>query len=483
MSYKIKKFFNKMATRNHEEWQYLDLLSEVLEKGFRHEDRTGTGTRRLIAKTMRFDLSNGNIPVFTTKKIHWKSVLVELLWFMRGDTDVKWLQSRGVNIWNSWTDKYGTIGKGYGYQWRSQSETMLVERKDSDFLCENSPVGKVCGIAEGGDRGKDKYTKDVYRVWHGMISRCYNKKDTGYRFYGQKGTKVCDRWLYFKNFLEDFKKIPGFKFKTVDWGEYSLDKDFFGSNVYAPDTCIFSSKRNQNLNTERSSVVKVTFPCGKVSIESNLVDFCKVHKLDYSQARRCVRGENSKHKDFSFEKIEVGENTLVRTNVVDQLKYVVNSLKYNPGSRRIILNAWNPLDLDKMELPPCHMMFQVSVINGKLHLELYQRSCDLFLGVPFNCSSYSVLAHILAKECGLEAKEFIWHGHDCHIYENHEAQVKEQLKRKPKPFPSMDVQLKPGDLMNFLDHKVDDMTWEDIQKIFLIENYQFHPVIKAKVAV
>ena len=262
--------------------QYLDLLDTILEKGTPKEDRTGTGTISRFGHQMRFDLSEG-FPVITTKKLHLKSIIHELLWFLAGDTNVKYLQDNGVRIWNEWADENGELGHIYGYQWRS-------------------------------------------------------------------------------------------------WP--------------TPD---------------------------------------------------------GKH--------------------IDQISKLVDSIKNKPDSRRHIVSAWNVGDLDKMNLPPCHVLFQFYVADGKLSCQLYQRSADVFLGVPFNIASYALLTLMMAQVTGLKPGDFVHTFGDVHIYNNHIEQVKLQLTRKPYPLPTMKIN---PDIKNIFDFKFED---------FELINYQAHPHIKGEVAV
>jgi thymidylate synthase len=267
---------------NREEQQYLELLAEVLEHGARKTDRTGTGTLSLFGRQLRFQLEPG-FPLLTTKKLHLKSILYELLWFLRGDTNVRWLQERGVSIWDEWADENGELGPVYGYQWR--------------------------------------------------------------------------HW-----------RAPG-------------------------------------------------------------------------------GGE------------------------IDQISNVVQSLKARPDSRRHIVTAWNPADVERMALPPCHALFQFYVAGGRLSCQMYQRSADLFLGVPFNIASYALLTRMVAQVTGLAAGEFILTLGDAHLYLNHLEQAREQLGREPRAFPRMRLNPKVRELLEF--------RFED----FALEAYEPHPAIKAPIAV
>ena len=262
--------------------QYLDLLNHIMENGTQKSDRTGTGTRSVFGYQMRLNLAEG-FPVMTTKKLHLKSIIHDLLWFLNGDTNVKYLQENGVRIWNEWADEDGNLGHIYGYQWRS-------------------------------------------------------------------------------------------------WPDY-----------------------------------------------------------------------NGGH--------------------IDQIKEVVETLKNNPDSRRIIVSAWNVADLPNMNLPPCHAFFQFYVADGKLSLQLYQRSADCFLGVPFNIASYALLLMMMAQVTGLEVGDFVHTLGDAHIYNDHFEQVREQLSRDPRKLPRMVIN---PDVKSIFDFKFED---------FSLEDYDPHPHIKAKVSV
>ena len=262
--------------------QYHDLMKEVLAKGVKKSDRTGTGTISVFGHQMRFNLADG-FPMVTTKKLHLKSIIYELLWFLKGSTDNNWLKERGVSIWNEWAAPDGDLGPIYGYQWRS-------------------------------------------------------------------------------------------------WP--------------AP---------------------------------------------------------NGQH--------------------IDQISEVVETIKKNPDSRRIIVSAWNVADIPRMALAPCHAFFQFYVADGKLSCQLYQRSADIFLGVPFNIASYALLTHMMAQQCNLEVGDFIWTGGDCHLYSNHLEQVNLQLSRDFFPLPKLNILHKPNSIFEY--------EFED----FEIVGYESHPHIKAPVAI
>lgn len=266
---------------DHPEWQYLNLLRDILDNGVRRNDRTGTGTLGVFGRQMRFDLSKG-FPLLTTKKLHTRSIFVELLWFLRGETNIAWLKDNGVSIWDEWADANGDLGPVYGKQWRSWA----------------APNGAS----------------------------------------------------------------------------------------------------------------------------------------------------------------------------IDQIQKLVHGLKTNPNSRRHIVSAWNPADVDDMALPPCHCLFQFFVADGKLSCQLYQRSADVFLGVPFNIASYALLTHMLARVVGLEPGDFVHTFGDAHLYLNHLEQAELQLSRAPLPLPTLTVADK-DDLFGF---ELSD---------FVVNDYQSWPHIKAAVAV
>lgn len=274
------RIINTMATTIST--PYEDLLRDTLANGVHKSDRTGTGTRSVFGRQLRFNLAEG-FPLVTTKRVHFKSIAYELLWFLRGESNVSWLRDNGVSIWNEWADNAGELGPVYGVQWRSWP----------------TPSGEQ----------------------------------------------------------------------------------------------------------------------------------------------------------------------------IDQISEVIEQIKTNPDSRRLIVSAWNPADIPKMALAPCHAFFQFYVAGGKLSCQLYQRSADLFLGVPFNIASYALLTHMVAEQTGLEVGDFVWTGGDCHIYDNHIEQVTEQLTREPYAPPRLSINSSPDTVFGY--------AFED----FEIVGYEHHPAIKAPVAV
>lgn len=296
--------------------QYLDLLKDVKDNGSYRMDRTGVGTYAVFGRQMHFDLQKG-FPILTTKKVHWKSIVHELLWFIKGDTNIKYLKDNGVTIWDEWADENGDLGPVYGAQWR--------------------------------------------------------------------------------NFGAD-----GLPFEYEEILEYKDGQPFLARTVEG-----------------------------------------------------IVKGSKG----------------------IDQLANVIYTIKNNPYSRRHLVVAWNPLQIFDMALPPCHCLFQFFVNNNKLSCQLYQRSVDCFLGLPFNIASYSLLTHIIARICNLDVGEFVWTGGDVHIYANHLDQVETQLHRAPRQLPTLQITDRLDEITLLTDtykYKLDD---------FKLIGYDPWPTIKAPIAV
>lgn len=316
----------------HPEYAYLDLLQHILDTGVEKGDRTGTGTISIFGYQMRFDLSKG-FPLLTTKRVPFKLIASELLWFIKGDTNIRYLLEHNNHIWDEWAFKKWV--ESDEYEGPDMTDFGLRAAKDPEFA------------------------------------------------------KVLDEQM-----------------------------NVFNNKILSDDE--FAKKYGD---------------LGPV----------------YGKQWRSWPAEN-------------GET-------IDQLKKVIDQIKNNPNSRRLIVSAWNPAEVDDMALPPCHTFFQFYVAEGKLSCQLYQRSADVFLGVPFNIASYALLTHLIAHECGLEVGEFIHSFGDTHIYLNHLNQVKEQLSREPKALPTLKINPEKKSIF--------DIELEDLS----IEGYDPHPTIKAPVAV
>jgi thymidylate synthase len=530
--------------------QYLDLMRHILEKGVQKEDRTGTGTLSVFGYQMRFDLAEG-FPLVTTKKVHLRSIIYELLWFLKGETNIQYLKDNGVSIWDEWADANGELGPVYGKQWRkwdsvfkiqykklpyeepviespfskvidpeyslndsglvgqtfqSQSSgkyTVIkeyrVSRQDSPasystkfkvkFINTGFEVANVIAQAVKGGLIKDYYHplvngvgcigdpaclddpdyKLLKQTWYAMLDRCYDARHAAFSNYGGKGIFVENRWLVYSNFLKDVKKLPNWNLKKTFPEEYSLDKDFSGANIYSRKTCIWASKEEQSINQEEIHPFIAVSPEGEESLALGVKYFARKHHLTPQSIVKCLDGSQPEHKGWRFREVSSDETLKFRT--FDQIKWLIAEIKQNPNSRRLIVSSWNVSEIDKMALHPCHSFVQFYVANRRLSCQLYQRSADVFLGVPFNIASYALLTMMVAQVCNLQPGEFIWTGGDTHLYSNHLEQVQLQLSREPRPLPQMRVNPEVKDIFSF--------TYED----FTLENYNPHPSIKAPVAV
>lgn len=440
------------------EQAYLDLLRDVLESGVSRDDRTGTGTRSVFGRQIRFDLSNG-FPLLTTKKVFLRGIIEELLWFLRGSTNAKELEDLKVNIWKGWGDpQTRELGPVYGHSWRHFGAKPKAANPRQPKLRQGVEITYL-GVGNGHGKGKS----DLGKTWEGMMARCYDSNSTSYATYGARGVIVCDRWLEFAAFAEDAANLPGFSRDTE--ARLVLDKDLRGDGfTYAPDQCVWMTDE-ENMSVKQDTVYTVSKD-GTEYHFSNVSRFCAEHGVEAKNFSDLWTGnKNAKVRDgFSFVRAEkIGLGT-------DQITELVNGLKENPNSRRHIVSAWNPTQIHLMALPPCHCLFQFYVANGKLSCQLYQRSADIFLGVPFNIASYALLTIMLAQQCDLEVGDFVHTFGDVHLYDNHVDQANEQLSRDIRTPPVMTVR-KAADIFSY---GIDD---------FVLTEYDPHPTIKADVAI
>jgi thymidylate synthase len=467
--------------------QYEVLLADVLENGVEKKDRTGVGTLSVFGRQLRYDLNNG-FPRITTKFVPMKAVKAELLWQIEGSTSEPRLKELGANWWEPWADRDGELGPVYGKQMRMVAYTAAVKPWTFDAL----PIGAIplAGVLR---RGKDVNIRSVYGVgyygeadfkdpdyswlvgvWRQMIRRCYDTTCKQYKHYGAKGVHVAERWHSFANFQMDVKGIPNWVMKKEYPSEFSLDKDVLhASNRYGPDTCMWVSRDVQHVNRCNSNPVLAVSPDGKEVMRTSIGSFERREGLNISAVHRCVHGGLKKHHGWhDFKLMETMPGTVLRYNQVDQLAYVVASLKHDPDSRRHVITLWSPAAIPFQALPPCHgVVIQFYVENGRLSCSMYQRSADLFLGLPTNIASYSLLTHMVAQQTGYDVGEFIWTGGDCHIYKNHVVAVREQIGRKPYPFPELSLKKAPS----IFEYEMSD--------IYASAGYKHHPAIKAPVAV
>lgn len=447
---------------NNVDKQYLEMLQYVLDNGDEKADRTGVGTKSIFGYQTRYNLSKG-FPMLTTKKVFWKGVVEELLWFLRGETNIKSLVDKGVHIWDAWADKDGELGPVYGFNWRKWGAK-------PDKIPQKTPKLRTglnatyLGVANGA--GKEKHI--LAKTWEGMISRCYNKNDIGYDLYGGRGVSVDDCWLEFNYFAQDAEKLLNWENKKKNPRKYVLDKDGIGDGfLYSVKTCQWiTPKENELLKNTKNITVK-EIATGKNFTFNNASEFCKNNNFSDKNFSDLWTGTKNAKIRNGFELVSVEDTN----KGIDQIANVIEQIKTNPNSRRLIVNAWNVGEIDKMALPPCHMSFQFYVSNNKLSCQLYQRSGDIFLGIPFNIASYSLLTHMIAQVCDLEVGSFVHTIGDAHIYLNHLDQVREQLSRTSFDLPTLELD---KTIKN-----IDDFKSEHIKLV----NYNSHPAIKAPIAV
>lgn len=533
---------------------YHDLLTDVINNGVSHEDRTGVGTRCVFGRQWRHKMSDG-FPLLTTKRVTLRWVFEELRWFLSGSTNNEDLLKEGVTIWNEWQDNYGELGPVYGKQWRNQETAYYVEKKFipkpesqeigrilDEIPCEASDdplVGQTVSTLTGDFVVKSSYrikrseetnqSKQVYDVqfvrsgwisrgvttqavrggyvrdpyfpsfcgvactgglqgvvngekhhlletWKGMIKRCYDQDHTAYKSYGGNGVWVCDRWLVFENFVADFKKIIGWELKAEYPSEYSLDKDSEGYNIYSPQTCRWLSSTEQSINTDDAYLVKAVDPSGVEMSVVGIKRFCRDRNLTSQAVSDCIKGKLSHHKGWKFYAQETPSQCVARYRRTDQIAHVLAQVSQDPGSRRILVSAWNPLEIPNMSLAPCHVMWQLNVDNGVIDLHLYARSIDIFLGLPYNIASYGLLLKMICAVTGNEAGELVISFGNLHLYNNHVNQANEQLSREPRRLPN--VHIYPEQKKNALETLL-GIQWKDVE----LTGYNPHPKIEAEVAV
>ena len=332
----------------------------------------------------------------------------------------------------------------------------------------------VFGVGMYGEYDEDDEFNPLLKdTWRDMIRRCYYEGCKHYRSYGGKGVHVSPEWLIYANFQRDVKKIPSWVQKVVYPDQYSLDKDIlYASNRYSKETCIWAKKEEQALNTSTNLPFTAVSPEGKTHLFPSIGDANRRFGLNLSAVHRCLFGKLHKHHKWTkFQHIN-NEDKVLRTRVFDQLAEVIANIKVDPTSRRHVISLWNRHDIDKMNLPPCHgNIIQFYVEDGKLSCMMYQRSADIFLGLPVNIASYALLTHMIAQITQLDVGELIISLGDAHLYADHVEQAKLQLTREPYPLPQLRIKRKVTD--------IDDFKYED----FEVVGYQAHPHIKARVSV
>lgn len=509
---------------NEVDKQYLDAIKYVLKNGEKRSDRTGVGTTSVFGYQMRFDLANG-FPLLTTKRVYWKGVVEELLFFISGETNENVLSENGINIWREWADQNGNLGPIYGHTWRNfggkhknrkqpipnrlrkmalirmpdEKEIMVNNSNEKYYIVDevkNNKKIKIqfidtgnviitrldkikngairdcysadrCGVACIGMPDINHiFYKSLYVLWCGMIDRCYNRLHEHYHCYGGRGVYVDDKWLIFENFLYDVKNISGWVNKIANWNEYELDKDIYSDGFCYSLTTTAWVHKNENINAKYKKIFIIKHKTGRIEYIKNANQFIKVNKYSQGNFNAMLRKERKNANGWTL----IGE----RDNNIgfDQLENIINQIKTQPDSRRLLISAWDPSIVEHQALPPCHFSYQFYVSkNKKLSCRFIMRSTDLFLGFSFNLASYALLTHMIAQICNLEVGELIFQAGDLHIYDNHIDQVNEQLLREPRKLPIL--------LLDKSIKNIDDFRSEHIKLI----DYDPHPTIKAKVAV
>ena len=476
--------------------QYLDLMQCVINNGVDVPERTGVGMISVVGANARWDLSKG-FPAPTTKKLMWNSVVSELLWFLSGSSDRRDMQiiqhgnfdENRFDIWKGncldvaakKPNRFNgfNVGEMYSTRWRmldafqhSHIEFKPVQDTDEFTLPDIKPTIYGVGIRTGEVDINTGLNHRIYRLWKRMIERCYSDNEKYAKNVGQ--VFVAPRWKVFEEFHKDIFCVKGFH-KWLD-GDYELDKDYFNPWLYSRNTCVFLSKSfNSSLAAGGGSKTAICYKIeGKIyfNLNSVAVAYDKIP----SMVLECLK---SKAMNIDVEIIQTTtKEKLIRPKIyIDQIGKLVDDIeeiKLNPNAscgRRLIVDAWNPEHEDNAVLAICHPMAEFFVRDNKLSCAFTMRSCDVFLGLPFNIASYALLTHIIAAKTGLEVGELVFLGGDVHIYKNAIEQANLQLSRTPTDLPTLVMKEISGDLK---DLKVGDFT---------LENYNPMSAIKATMAV
>lgn len=332
----------------------------------------------------------------------------------------------------------------------------------------------VHGVGVYGDCDKDDPDYEMLvSIWRDMLKRCYDESSKAYPSYGAKGVHVDSRWLVFANFQKDAKKLTNWPIKKEYPDDYTLDKDIkYASNRYSKETCMWASHEEQSLNTGTNTPFIAVDPDGVPHTFKSFGQANRDFGLNVSAIHRCLNGKLKSHHGWTGFTYLKPKGLVMRTVVIDQLKLAMATIKHDPNSRRNVISFWNPHEIHLMNLPPCHgTVIQFYVDGDKLHCKMYQRSADMFLGVPVNIASYAMLTMMLAQVCGLKPGKFIHTFGDAHIYLNHLEQIDLQLSRESRPIPRLILNPEVKDIFSF---KPEDFT---------LEGYDPHPGIKGEVAV
>jgi len=462
--------------------QYVELLEKILKHGTVKTDRTGTGTRSIFGHQMRFDLAAG-FPLVTTKKMFFRGIVEELLWFISGSTNYKDLPESVQKWWSPWADDNGNLGPIYGEQLRSSRWFSLVE----PLLFEPPELpsfhdGLFLGIGDlgsyrlktgPGGPGEHPSITMLKNTWRDMLKRCYDKTSKGYKSYGEIGVHVDPSWLLFDNFVADAKTLTNWRLKLEYPDDYSLDKDIIAAaNRYSKATCMWASHNEQNWNTSTGAPFSAVSPNGTEEFFISIGNMCRRHGTNLSAVHRCLHKKLLTHHGWSEFKYLDNEGMVFRFRELDQLRLVVSEIKHSPDSRRLVINLWDGPAMQHTKLPCCHgSVIQFYVCDGKLSCQMYQRSADVLIGVPVNIASYALLTMMVAQVTNLQLGEFVHTLGDAHLYLNHVEQTNIQISRDPRPLPIM--QLNP-EVKSIFDFKYED---------FNLNGYSPHPRIQADISV
>lgn len=324
-------------------------------------------------------------------------------------------------------------------------------------------LGVACfGEVEVGD---DLFERGLYQQWFSMLRRCYDQSHPGFENYGGKGVFVCNQWLNFAQFRKDVERLPRWRERRLNPTGTELDKDYYSGNCYSPDTCVWLSQAENTAYT--GYAVEAKFPSGEVRRYLSYSEAARALGVSEPTVAKYAPAGGTTAKGVGLFKLE---GPYRRVTHLDQIAELIGGLRADPEGRRHIITAWNPAFITQVALPACHCLFQFYVADGKLSCQLYQRSADMFLGTPFNIASYALLTHMVAQQVGLAVGEFIWTGGDCHIYDNHQDQVRLQISRAGFNYPKLALKPAPS----IFDYTLDHVGFVD---------YQYDPAIPAPVAV
>lgn len=435
---------------------YLDIVRRTIKEGRWKENRTGI--RTLAIPNAHFSCDMGEVrrgwytdfPLLTTKKMAVKTMATELEGFIGGITDKKWYQDRKCHIWDAWSNPMtcpnwfsdqqrkkhqqqdADLGYIYGHQWRGFGKQT---RPTPRILTDDEPT--VYGVACYGKPTKPIVEGRLKATWYAMIRRCYVEKDKDFEKYGGRGVYVANRWLTFANFVDDVSQLEGWREKLDDWDSYILDTDMSQQQCYGPNTTRWTTWKEQAAHRSNSNQLFYGLsPTNQTYCGTSIKKFAKQHNLDPTGISHCISGKQDSHNGWQFWRDILIDESIIH---YDQLNAIVERLKSNPNDRRMVCSAWNPNQLHQQALPPCHLVWILTHIDGVLNLHWTQRSCDLMLGVPFNIASYGLLLCLLAAHSGFAPGNLSGMLCDCHIYENQIPGVEEQVSRQPRKLPSIEI--------------------------------------------